>query len=269
MEHSSGHKSWLARLLRPESGVAILVQSVVVVAVLWVIVSRSSIQYAVPPPTEVVAATYHLFVSLAWVPHAIATLKRVLMAFVVATVLATTFASVMGLTDFVSEVMKYYLVVAVSVPAILVAVFATMWFGVSDFTPAAAAISLSFPFFTLYLYEGVKDIDNDLVQMSRAFEVPRTWVVRKVIIKSVLPNFFAGARLSFADCWKLVTLGELFAAQSGLGFMIKRQMTAVSLTGVIAWALIFTAIMVAVEYGIFREVERRMFDWRDETTSFV
>lgn len=266
---STGEKSWLVRLLRPESTAAIVLQSVIVVAVLWTIVARSSIQYAVPPPIEVVTATYELFVSLAWVPHAIATLKRVLMAFVAATVLATSFATVMGLTDFVSEVMKYYLVVAVSIPAILVAVFATMWFGVSDFTPAAAAISLSFPFFTLYLYEGVKDIDNDLVQMSRAFDVPRGQVVRTVIIKSVMPNFFAGARLSFADCWKLVTLGELFAAQSGLGFMIQRQMSAVSLTGIIAWALVFTAIMMIVEFGAFRTVERRMFKYREDVSSFI
>lgn len=262
-------RSVVARLLRPKSWPTVVLQSVLVVGIIWAVIASSSTQYSIPPPLEVIRATYDLFVSLEWIPHAIATLKRVLLAFVSATVLATLFATVMGLTDFTAQVMKYYLIVAVSIPALLVAVFATMWFGVSDITPAAAAVSLSFPFFTLYLYEGVKDIDNDLVQMSRAFEVPRSWVVRKVIIKSVMPNFFAGARLSFADCWKLVTLGELFAAQSGLGFMIKRQMTAVSLTGVIAWTLIFTAIMVAVEYGVFREVERRLFAWREEATTFV
>lgn len=266
---TSERRGLIARLLRPSSSVAILFQSVVVVAVLWTVVARSSVQYAVPPPEEVVVATYELFVSLDWIPHAIATMKRVLMAFASATILATVFATIMGLTDFTSKVMKYYLIVAVSIPAILVAVFATMWFGVSDVTPVAAAVSLSFPFFTLYLYEGVKDIDNELVQMSRAFDVPRGQVIRKVIIKSVMPNFFAGARLSFADCWKLVTLGELFAAQNGLGFMIQKQMTAVSLTGVIAWALIFTAIMMLVEFGAFQGIERRMFDYREDVSSFV
>lgn len=259
----------LTRILRPRSWPAVLIQSIIVVGLIWSVIASTATTYSIPPPLEVIDATYELFVSLEWIPHAIATLKRVLLAFISATILATVFATVMGLTDFTANVMKYYLIVAVSIPALLVAVFAAMWFGVSDITPAAAAVSLSFPFFTLYLYEGIKDIDNDLVQMSRAFEVPRLWVIRKVIIKSVMPNFFAGARLSFADCWKLVTLGELFAAQSGLGFMIKKQMTAVSLTGVIAWTLIFTAIMVAVEYGIFREIERRLFVWREDATSFI
>jgi ABC-type nitrate/sulfonate/bicarbonate transport system permease component len=140
-----------------------------------------------------------------------------------------------------------------------------MWFGVSDLTPLVAAAIASFPFVTQSVYKGIRDIDSGIIEMSSSFGVSRRRFVRRAVIRSVLPEWFAGARYSFAICWKIVTLAELVAAENGLGFMIERQMSFLSLTGVISWTLLFTLVIAVLEYGVLQQIEKRAFAWRKET----
>jgi ABC-type nitrate/sulfonate/bicarbonate transport system permease component len=141
-----------------------------------------------------------------------------------------------------------------------------MWFGIGDVTPMVAATLIAFPFLAQSVYEGSKDIDSGLVEMSKSFGVSRNRVARRVVFQSVLPEWFGGIRYAFAIAWKITALAELVAAESGVGFMIETQLQLLSLRGVLAWTLLFTALMMLVEYAVFQPIERRMFSWREDSS---
>ena len=102
--------------------------------------------------------------------------------------------------------------------------------------------------------------------MSVSFDVPRRRVIRRTIVQAILPEWFAGARLTFAIAWKITTLGELIAAESGIGYMIAQEMQMFDLTGVLTWTLFFTLIILVFEYGGFHQVEKIVFDWREQAS---
>jgi citrate synthase len=64
----------------------------------------------------------------------------------------------------------------------------------------------------------------------------------------------------------LRSLAEIVAAETGLGFMIQSELERLSLTGILTWTLIFTLFILFVEYGILQQIEKRMFEWRQEVS---
>lgn len=230
----------------------------------WLLAVGFGLTDSISSPVLVAEFSYELLVSLDWVPHIRATLRRTLYGFMVTLVVGTGLGILMGISDFWEKALQDYIIIGLSLPSLFAAVFAAMWFGISDVTPMVAGSVIAFPFLTQNVYESINDIDAELLEMARSFSVSRRRVLRRVVVQSILPAWFGGARYAFSICWKITTLAELFAAEVGYGFMIEYQMRTLSLTGVLSWGFLFLPIFVGIEYGVFRQIEKRVFDWRQE-----
>lgn len=244
----------------------IFVESIVILIAFWSLIANSfGLTETVSSPSLVLSALAELVVSGEWVPHMLDTMRRVLYGFVLTTIVGTVLGVVMGMSQFWEDALKDYVTIGLALPSLFAAIFAAMWFGLSDVTPMVAGAAIAFPFLTQNVYEGVKNVDYRLMEMSSAFDVSRNRAIRRVIFQSVLPEWFAGARYSFAICWKITTLAELVAASSGVGYMIEFEMHKLSITGVLTWTILFTFLILVVEYGIFQQIEKRVFAWRETT----
>jgi ABC-type nitrate/sulfonate/bicarbonate transport system permease component len=100
--------------------------------------------------------------------------------------------------------------------------------------------------------------------MGIAFEVSRGRIIRNVYIPSILPFTFAAIRIGFSVSWKLVVLAEVFGSSEGIGYMIYYWFENFDMTLVLAWVLVFCLIMYIYEYGIVKNLEKRLFAWRRE-----
>jgi NitT/TauT family transport system permease protein len=122
------------------------------------------------------------------------------------------------------------------------------------------------PYVAVNIWGGVKDVEKDLVDMGRAFDVSKRRIIKNIYIPSLLPFVFAAIRIGFSVSWKLVVLAEVFGSSEGIGYMIFYWYQMFDMELVLAWVLLFAFIMFFVEYGIIRRWERRLFSWRREVT---
>ena len=53
-------------------------------------------------------------------------------------------------------------------------------------------------------------------------------------------------------------LTEIFAASEGVGFQIRRSFESYDVRSMLAWTLLFIAVMLIFENLIFRQMERRL-----------
>lgn len=244
----------------------IFIESVVIITILWALVSRGfGLEDTIASPMIIANSSYALLASGEWIPHFLATFQRVIYGFILTTIVGTFLGILMGMSDFWEYALQDYITIGLAMPSLFAAIFAAMWFGISDVTPMVAGAVIAFPFLTQNVYEGVHNLDNRLLMMSSAFDVSRRRVIRRVVFQGVLPEWFAGARYSFAICWKITTLAELVAASNGIGYMIELNLNAFSLAGVLTWTILFTFTILIVEYGILQQIEKRLFDWRQES----
>jgi NitT/TauT family transport system permease protein len=200
------------------------------------------------------------------VPNVYVTLQRTFLAMVVTTIVGTVIGVLAGWNEFTRGMFQDYILVGLGLPTLLAAVFATIWFGPNPATPTIAATLLAFPFLSLNVKNAVENIDADLAEMSRSFNVSRRRAFRRLILMSVLSEWFSGMRNAYTVTWKIVTVAEFVAFSNGVGFYIAESVGLLSMDAVLAWTLSFSIIIIALEYAIFQTVEQRVFDWREEGT---
>lgn len=258
----SGFGSRLRTRLATDRRLIFLEAAVVLVAIWALLAHGLGITDTISSPELVAGKTATLLVSMEWVPPVITTFRRTMFGFVVTMVVGTGLGLLMGWSDFWEDALKDYVIVGLALPSLFAVVFAAMWFGINDVTPMVASSAISFPFVAQGIYQGVKDIDGDLLGMSSAFDVSGGRVARRVVVQSIMPEWFAGARYAFAVCWKITTLAEFLIGTKGIGYQINFQLDQLSITGVLMWTFLFMLIILVAEYGVFQQVEKRVFDWR-------
>ena len=261
---NSIHASIPDRLIQNRT--VVFVESVVALVVVWALAYRlvPGVANAFVSPTQTAIATYELLLSGIWVQHWIASLTHVAYGFTIALFAGTVIGLLIGWWDFWEKAFQDYLTLGITVPSLFVAIFSAMWFGIGPTTPAAAAAIIATPYLATNVYGGVENIDNDLIDMANAFEISKGRVIKRIILRSVLPDWFAGVRYALALSWKIASLAEYIAAQEGIGYMIRFEMRVLDLSGVLSWVIFFTVFLLVLEYGVLAQIEKRAFAWRQD-----
>jgi NitT/TauT family transport system permease protein len=118
------------------------------------------------------------------------------------------------------------------------------------------------PHVTVNVYEGVRAIPRDLLDMAQVYQVVRAKRIREVVVPAVAPYLFTAVRYGFAISWKITALTELFGSASGVGFQIRTEFLLFSMRGVLAWTLFLVIFAIIMERFVLMRLERRFFRWR-------
>lgn len=211
----------------------------------------------------------HILTTGLFIEHLYASMTRIVLGFIVAMILGTTIGILMGSRHTWDEFFKDTVLFGLALPGLIYALIAVMFFGLSILAPITAILGTSYPFVAINIREGVRALDKDLLDMARAYRV-RNWdVIRKVILPSLLPFVLAAVRVGFAIAWKVNTLVEVFGTVNGVGWQIRASFDSYSVHGMIAWALLFGAVMLAIEYWILVPVERYFARWRPKVGQVI
>lgn len=256
-----------AESLLTQNSKVIFIESVLVFVVVWAFASNV-LGYTdlISSPSLVFAEIVALVQSGEVIDPLVTTTRRTVYAFLLTAFVGTGLGVLMGMSKFWEHALQDYITIGMALPSLFAAIFSAMWFGFSDLTPMVASAIIVFPYLTQNVTSGINDIDHELIDMSKSFNVSRARVIRRTVLPSILPEWMAGARYSLAICWKIVALTELLVAGNGIGYEIATAMSRLSLKLVIAWTIIFLVVMMIFEYGIFQQLEKRLFDWRQETS---
>ncbi len=108
----------------------------------------------------------------------------------------------------------------------------------------------------------MKAIDFRLVELGKVCRMPRRSILLKLILPQLLPYLLSSSRYALGICWKICTTIELIGLSSGVGYMLNCWFGLFSMTQVFAWLLMFLAVMLAIEFLIFKPLEKRLTVWR-------
>jgi NitT/TauT family transport system permease protein len=207
--------------------------------------------FAAPGPEEG-SAWFHVGITLA----------RILFTFAVAMALGIAFGLMMGLRRTVELAFGYWIPLALTIPTLLAVFLCVMWFGYSEAGGLFAVIVTVTPFVTVNMLAGTKALDKELTDMARAFKANRRLLVRKVLIWQLMPYIFSAFRYAFGMTWKIVALAETFGLKYGIGYMFSFWFEQFNMAQVMAWIMLFVALMLLLEHGVIARLEEKIFAWR-------
>jgi NitT/TauT family transport system permease protein len=249
------HKGWLAILL---------------VLAVWELISILLGGHGlVPSPARTATTIWGVLVSGEFFVQLGDSMVRLLIGFVLAMTLGMIVGVLMGSRWFWNEFFKDVVILGLSLPGLVYALLSVVIFGTTLLAPVMAILFASYPFIAVNIREGVKALDKDLLDMTRAYKIGKWKVVRQVIIPSLLPHILAAIRTGFTIAWKASVLTEVFGATSGIGYMIRFNFQMFAVRGILAWSLLFGGVMVIIEYGILVPAERHFARWRPNISEVV
>jgi NitT/TauT family transport system permease protein len=254
-------KTRLTKVFHPK------VMGIVCLFILWEIASLITPENLFPNPYVVGRAVIlGVILKEGFLFHVGMTGLRIIIGFCISFSMGMSLGVLMGAKRFWEEFFTDYVIIGLTIPSLAWAVIGVLWLGLRPLTPVFATAMIVFPYVAINFWEGVKDVDKDLVDMGRAFDVSKRRIIKNIYIPSLLPFVFAAIRIGFSVSWKLVVLAEVFGSSEGIGYMIFYWYQMFDMELVLAWVLLFAFIMFFVEYGIIRRWERRLFSWRREVT---
>ncbi len=232
------------------------------IAGLWLVGGRVLGPNVLPGPVETFAFILREAERGVLVPNLVVTAQRVLTAFVIGMLAGTALGAAMGLSRKVDDLLQAWLVVALTVPRIVLFVVAYLSIGLSDRALVLALVITIMPTVTVAVREGARAIDGGLVEMAVAFRRSRATIWRRIVFPQLTPYLVGTARGALALTWKMVVLGELLGRTSGVGYQISFYFQFFNMTGVLAYGVTMMLLLAVVDLGLMGAIQHFAFRWR-------
>jgi NitT/TauT family transport system permease protein len=240
--------------------------SVVTVLGVWQLVAAFFPPSLLPGPVAVFRRVGAIVVSGQFAFHMAHTLLRVGVGFVCAFIVSLALGILMGVSRTAEKFFEIEILIGLTVPSLAWAVVALMWFGIREIAPVFTIFVIILPLITVNMWQGTKALDQDVIEMARAFRVRRAQVVREVVVPQLVPYLLAATRFGLSLAWKVAVIAEMLGISNGIGYMIHYAFGVFSMEDVLAWTISFTLVMIALEYGVLNPLESRITRWRRTVT---
>ena len=212
-------------------------------------------------PLDVGARLYRWIADGSIFQHVAATLYATGMGFVIGSVGGAILGVWLGVSPFASRLLNPYLNALNALPKVALAPLFVLWFGLGIESKIALAAVLVLFLVFLNTFAGVREVDQDLIDGARLMRATRTQVIFKVIIPSAMSWVFAGLKIAMPYALIGAVLGEMIAANRGLGYLVQFSGSQFDSAGVFAVLFVIALLAVGLNY-LVEVVQGRMERWR-------
>jgi NitT/TauT family transport system permease protein len=230
--------------------------------VLWWLASRRLPSFILPSAAKTWEALVSLIHSGTFGTDLGITLYRVVVGFAFATGVGAPLGILLGANKRLGRFFEPILSVLNTVSAAIWAIFAIIWFGISNSTTIFVIFMEAMPLILTNVWQGTQTVSPDFVELARTFRMSSFQVMTKIYVPTVLPYFFSGARLAFGFGWRVSLVAETIGSSNGVGYRLRQAADLVQTDQVFAWTLTMIVLMVAIEYGVLKPLENYMFRWK-------
>jgi NitT/TauT family transport system permease protein len=172
----------------------------------------------VPAPVEVAAAALELVSAPKFASHLLSSVRRILLGFSLASILAVGVGLVAGRIRWAAEALLPPLEVIRPIPAVAWIPLAILLFASAE--ESMVFITFIGAFFPILLstIHGVEGVDRQLVHASRSLGAGPLDVFREVILPGALPSIVTGLTIGVGNSWFSLVTAEMISGQYGIGY---------------------------------------------------
>ncbi len=190
------------------------------------------------------------------------TLGRAAIAFVISMLIGCMLGIAFGRVRVIDRLFSTWLVVGLNLPAIVIAIVLYIWLGLTEFALILAVIVNKVPLVVTTIREGVRSFSRDYDELGLAFRMPFGRRLRYIFVPQLMPFVLAASRTGLSLIWKIVLVFEVLGSDGGVGFRISVFFQFFDMQGILAYTAAFIIVVLILEYGIMRPLERGVLKWR-------
>jgi NitT/TauT family transport system permease protein len=195
--------------------------------------------------------------------HAGITVIEAFTGFVLGGLAGMAVGILLGQSRTLADILDPFIMIFYSLPKIALAPLFVLWFGVGIDMKIILTASVVFFLVFLNTYTGVRNVSRELIAILRLMGASDRHVLTKVILPSAVSWVFAGLRLSVPYALIGAIVGELIAANQGLGYLLVDASGQFNTAGVFA-ALLAIVLLALVLNFFVKILEKLVMPWHQD-----
>ncbi len=234
-----------------------------VALMLWQLASDGGLidQRYVPSPLDIAEAGWELALSGQLAVHIGASLKRLVIGFVLGAVPGIALGMVMGLNRWVRAAIDPLVSALYPVPKIAILPLLMLVFGIGDGSKVVV-VAMSVLFLTIInTTTGVLQLDRIYFDVARNYGTPWHKLFLRVILPGALPTIFAALRISLGVSLVVLVGAEFVASRTGIGHLIWTSWETLKVENMFVGIIVITVLGV-LSTLFLHECERLLVPWR-------
>jgi NitT/TauT family transport system permease protein len=230
---------------------------VVVLLLLWQALYWAVGDVAFRSPWQTISYAAALATSERFLPHLQETARAFGLALLLSVGLGLSIGFWLGLSRAAKDVFEPVLVASYSIPKITLYPILLLMFGLGIAAKVAFGVIHGVIPIALFTASAVQHIRPVFLKVGRTMRLGRAELVWRIVLPAAMKEIFSGLRIGFSLTLIGTLLGEMFASQRGIGFLL---MNAIGLHNVdLIMALTFMLTLFAAAAGVgLLAVNRRL-----------
>lgn len=199
-----------------------------------------------PYPHQVIVKLFKLLFTKSFYISTAASLIRIVISTLLAVAVGVLSAIICSKFDFLNDLLKPLLATIKSVP-VTVFVF-ILYLLILDFTSMLITFLMVFPIVFSNVYEGLKSIDKDLLEVCNLYKLPLKKRFKALYLPTVMPYFVSALTSAVGLAWKAGIAAEaLCPPDNSMGLHISFAKQNIENDELFAWALTLVAVNLIFE----------------------
>ena len=194
------------------------------------------------------------------------TMEEAVFGFFIGVAAGIVVGVLLGQFRFLSDVLSPYIKAVNALPRIVLGALFVIVLGLGISSKIVLAAFLVFFVVFFNAYQGVREVDGNLVNNARILGASRMQVIRNVVLPSAMTWIIASLHVAFGFAVIGAIVGEVLGAQHGLGVLITDSANNFNTDDIFAGMIIIGLIALIAEW-LISLLERRLLAWRPQTSS--
>ena len=201
------------------------------------------------------------------IPNAINTIAAMLISFALSSVIGIFAGLLLVELPYVKILIDPFLTAFNSMPRIALAPIFILWFGIETMSKVALAFSLGFFIILMSTIAGIRNIDPNLIRLSRSLGSSPWQQFSKITLPWAIPSVFAGLKLALIYCFLGVVTSEMLASKIGLGNLIMYYSGLLRMDAVLGILFVMAGFAVVLTYLADLVEKALLGGWAEPTQS--
>lgn len=237
--------------------------SVILGLILWEVVGRYVVTNPIlfAPLSKVLLALWKIIYTGEIWPNLYVSAAEFVIGFGLATCVGVLVGVLMATNRLIRNYLDPWVYFFYCSPLVALMPFYIMIFGVMLASKIAIVFTVAVFPILLNTFVGIRSADQHLLEVGRSFNCTRQQTFRHILLPSALPFIITGLQLGVGRGLTGVVVGELFASQEGIGYIIASAGQSFDTPVLLMGVLIFS-IAGVILMATFGHIERRCAPWK-------
>jgi NitT/TauT family transport system permease protein len=214
-----------------------------------------------PPPSTVGEVMFQLVVDGELWPHLWATTLAAFGGLVVGVALGIALGFAAALSPLVAELLEPVMILLNAIPRVILAPLFVIWLGIGLASKLALATILVTVLIFFAVYNGIKEVDQRLVERVQTLGGGRRVLVREVYVPSVTAWIMGNFKVAVGFAFTGAVVGEFVASSRGLGYLLQFAQSTYNAALTIGLIAVIMGLVLLL-FSLSGRLERRLLAWK-------